>query len=132
MKKIIHIDDDASDAEFLQRALRKNRINYPVDWYSDPIAALDYLFSEETPLDHLPDLTFLDINLPLMDGFEVLTQIRGSLKTADLKIVMLSTSDEEKVIKKSYECGANHYIQKSTDTDKFNNAILNAVKKFIE
>jgi two-component system, response regulator len=90
---------------------------------------LDYLFGrgqyeERDPRD-LPTVVLLDINLPKLNGLEVLQQIRANEITRLLPVVMLTTSDQEQHVVASYNLGANSYIRKPVDFRQFAEAIHN-------
>ena len=90
---------------------------------SDGVEALDYLFARGTHAardpDDLPSIVLLDLNLPKVDGREVLQAIRASERTRSLPVVVLTTSAEPFDVEASYALGVNSYIQKPVDFEQF-------------
>jgi len=85
--------------------------------------ALDYLLAYHGPCEDRPEVVLLDLKLPLVDGFEVLRQLRANEATRFLPVVILSSSREERDMATCYELGANSYIQKSLDFTKFTESV---------
>jgi two-component system response regulator len=95
----------------------------------DGEAALDYLLGtgvyKDRDLSLMPEVVLLDLNLPKIDGHEVLRRIRADSRTKLLPVVVLTTSSEDIDRVRSYEYGANSYIRKPVDFDQFSEAIRN-------
>jgi two-component system response regulator len=123
-KNILLVEDNSDDVELTLRAFRKNNIANMVEVARDGAKALEYLFGtdDERPL---PALVLLDLNLPKLDGHEVLRRIRADERTRCLPVVILTSSREEADILAAYEYGANSYIRKPVDFASF----VEAVKK---
>jgi len=121
--KILLIEDNPDDELLTIRALKKNNIVNDIIVKRDGVEALDYLFGtgSHSSIDshEMPQLILLDLKLPKLDGLEVLKRIRGSEHTRFIPIVILTTSNEQQDIMKSYEDGANSYIRKPVDFDQF-------------
>ncbi len=123
---IILADDNPDDEVLILRALRKANFANDVVVAHDGVEALDCLFgtgvyAARGPVK--PVLTLLDLKLPKIDGLEVLERIRGDDRTKQLPVVMLTSSGEERDIHRSYELGANSYVCKPIEFDRFSQAI---------
>lgn len=124
---ILLVEDNASDVELTKRALQKENITNEVVVAEDGQEALNYLFGEGEyhgrKVHQLPALVLLDINLPIIDGIEVLRRIRQDPRTRRQLVVILTSSKEEQDIMKSYDLGVNSYIRKPVDFNQFSEAI---------
>lgn len=125
--KIILLVEDNEDDELLTiRALKRNNILNEVVVARDGAEVLDYLFNEECDAGKdivMPEVVLLDLNLPKINGLEVLKRIRENERTKYLPVVVLTTSNEEQDKIESYKLGANSYIRKPVDFDQFSEAI---------
>lgn len=123
MKTALLVEDNPDDEELTLRAFRQLSITNDIIVARDGVEALDYLFGEgkyegrDTSV--MPAVVLLDLKLPMLDGFEVLSRIRSSESTRFLPVVVLSSSSEEQDVFKSYSLGANSYIRKPVNFDKF-------------
>ncbi len=117
--KILLVEDNEDDISLTVRAFQQNRIDNEIVIKRDGQEALNYLFSDTDDAHpgsvELPALVLLDINLPKLNGFEVLQQIRGSESTRLLPVVILTTSDEPEDICRGYDLGTNSYLKKPND-----------------
>lgn len=123
--QILLVEDNPDDVEITRRALRKGRVAIDLHVVRDGQEALDFLFREgdygtDTPR---PDLILLDLNLPNVNGLEVLRRVRASKDLSTIPVIMLSASDRDEDVVKSYELGANAYIVKPVEFEKFQHAI---------
>jgi DNA-binding response OmpR family regulator len=117
---MILLVEDNPDHELLTiRALKKNNIANNVKTARDGQEALDFLLPPEGGPRVLPHVVLLDLKLPKIDGLEVLKRLRADKRTKLLPVVVLTSSDEEEDMIKSYEFGANSYIRKPVDFTKF-------------
>ena len=128
--EIILIEDSPSDAELILRALQSKDLAGGVKVFSDGVEALEYLFSlahrKQATGDgsnHLPRVIFLDLKLPKMSGFEVLSQIKQDESTRLIPVVMLTSSQEESDVVESYQLGVNSYMDKPMEYDEFSEAV---------
>jgi two-component system response regulator len=126
-EKIVLLVEDNQDDELLTlRAFRKNNIANQVVVARDGVEALDYLFARGEHSKNpppLPEFVLLDLNLPRISGLEVLKCLREHPRTKSLPVVVLTSSNEEQDLVHSYEYGANSYIRKPVDFDKFIDAV---------
>ena len=121
-RPILLVEDNPDDEALTLRAFSKNRISNPIVVARDGVEALDYLAACEP--GRLPSVVLLDVKLPKLDGIEVLRRLRADPRTALLRVVMLTSSKEEQDVARAYSLGANSYIRKPVDFNKFNDAIL--------
>ena len=121
------VEDDEGHAHLIQKNLRRAGISNPVRHFGSGRAIVDYLFSEESSLnDELEGqqpLILLDLNLPEMDGYEVLRRLKGDRRTQSIPIIILTTTDNPREIEHCYELGCNVYITKPVDYENFAEAI---------
>ncbi len=120
-KRILLVEDNPDDELLTLRALRTSDIASRVDVARDGAEALEYLFENQGK--PLPELVLLDLKLPKIDGLEVLRRIRNEEATKLLPVVVLTTSDEQRDIVESYKLGANSYIRKPVDFQRFSESI---------
>jgi two-component system, response regulator len=126
-KTILLVEDNSSDVELTRRALLKEHITNEIIVAEDGQEALDYMFGEGVyegrDITQQPSLILLDINLPIVDGLEVLRRLRADPRTHRQLIVILTSSKEEQDLLKSYDLGVNSYIRKPVDFNQFAEAI---------
>lgn len=125
-KIILLVEDNPSDEALTLRALGKNNIGSTVVVKRDGVEALDYLFaqrSESGGACALPQLILLDLNLPKIDGLEVLRRIRADTRTRLLPVVILTSSREDTDMVRGYGFGANGYVCKPVDFVQFADAV---------
>jgi len=133
MKKeliILLVEDNEGDIVLTVEALKEAKINNNVVVVRDGEEALNYLY-RQGPYAHaeLPDIILLDINLPRVDGKEVLGKIKNDEHLKFIPVVILTTSDSEKDIMESYVNHANCYITKPVDFNKFMQVVM-MIKSF--
>jgi two-component system response regulator len=127
-KIILLVEDNPDDIKLTQRAFNKSKIeekiNIEVARNGDE--ALDFLFGEGAYIyrntRNMPALILLDLNLPRINGFQILERIRADKRTKLIPVIILTSSKEEEDIKKAYALGANSFIHKPVDFKKFSNA----------
>ena len=126
-KSILLAEDNPDDVVLTLRALKKNNILNEVIVARDGVEALDYLFGTGVyagrNTDILPIVVLLDLKLPKMDGLEVLHRLRSDERTRLVPVVILTSSNEEKDLIRSYSFGANSYVRKPVDFNQFNDAV---------
>jgi two-component system response regulator len=116
---ILLVEDNPDDEELTLLALRESRVANRVDVVRDGEEALRYLLGGA----QVPQLVLLDLKLPKIDGLQVLKRIRAERRTAFVPVVVLTTSNEERDLIESYAGGANSYIRKPVDFERFSRAI---------
>lgn len=123
IKTILLVEDNPQDEMLIIRSLRKVNLANQVDVARDGQQALDYLFREGEFAGRggpeLPTVVLLDINLPRVNGLDVLERLRGDQRTRLLPVVILTSSDEERDRLRSYETGANSFVRKPLDFAEF-------------
>ena len=112
---ILLVEDNPNDAELTQRAFRKSDLDVRLTIVRDGAEALDYLFGGKPR----PKVVLLDLKLPKIDGIDVLRRIRAGERTRTIPVVVLTSSQEERDIVECYELGANSYVVKPVDFDRF-------------
>jgi two-component system response regulator len=121
--EILLVEDNPSDMELAVVAFERRQVNNLVHVVSDGEEALDFLFRRKK-YEHQSQkpkikVIFLDLKLPKLDGLEVLKEIKSNSLTKLIPVVVLTSSNEEKDILESYHMGANSYVTKPVDFDKF-------------
>lgn len=124
---ILLIEDNEADIKITLRAFKKARLRNNIFVVTDGQEALDFIYHQEPYHDKekypVPDLILLDINLPKINGFEVLERIKGDTKLSYIPIVMLTSSKNDEDIVKSYGHGAASYIPKPITYEDFVNVV---------
>ena len=122
---IVYIEDNLADFILLKKSLDKSDIkDIQLQHIADGEEALTYFNNIEANDDQLvPDLIVLDVNLPRVDGFEILEKIKNSHKLKKIPTIMYSTSQYKEEINRAYALHANSYIVKSFDNEDCINSI---------
>lgn len=122
-KLILLVEDDARDEELTLRAIEKSHIANEVVVARDGVEALDYLFGTgmyaDRDLSIMPQLIMLDLKLPKVNGLQVLRKLREHKETKRLPIVVFTSSSEQEDMIRSYDLGANSYVRKPVDFERF-------------
>ena len=125
-KVILLVEDNADDELLTLRALKNNNIRNEVVVARDGVEALEYVWGDGKPQEHsrgrLPEVVLLDLNLPKLDGFEVLRRLRADERTRLVPVVILTSSNEERDRMAGYNLGANSYVRKPVDFEQFSEA----------
>ena len=125
--EILLVEDNLDDVEITLRAFRKVRVANTVHVVRDGQEALDFLFREGDYSDRAgapqPDVILLDLNLPKVNGLEVLDKIRASDGLSTIPVIVLTVSERQEDVNKSYKLGANTFITKPVDFEKFVHAM---------
>jgi CheY-like chemotaxis protein len=125
--EILLVEDNPYDAELALRSLKNNHLANRVIVVRDGEEALDFIFARgafsDRRVEDIPRVILLDLKLPKVDGLEVLKAVKNDPRTRFIPVVVLTSSKEEKDIVESYQLGANSYIVKPVDFDKFIEAV---------
>jgi len=128
--RILLVEDNEGDIVLTLKALKKAHVNNEIDVVRDGEQALQFLHKQDPYLDaETPGLILLDINLPKVDGMEVLAEIKKHEHLRVIPVVMLTTSDSEKDIMQSYQHYANCFITKPVNFGKFID-VVQTIKEF--
>jgi len=121
------VEDNPDDELLTLRAIKRKHIANPVVIVHDGAQALDYLFCRgeyaARDVTRVPSLVLLDLNLPKVDGIEVLRQMRSHESTRMIPVVVFTTSNEESDIINSYQFGANSFVRKPVVFEEFLEAV---------
>jgi CheY-like chemotaxis protein len=124
--EILLAEDDEGQAFLVQRNLERAGIANGITHVIDGQEALDFVSRRGRFADRKaagPLLLILDINMPRLNGVEVLSEIRANKETAKLPVIMLTTTDDPREIERCYELGCNNYITKPVEYDDFAEAV---------
>jgi two-component system response regulator len=125
--EVLLVEDNATDAELTMRALRGKGLRNVFHVVGDGAEALDFMFCrgayEDREIQNGPKLILLDLRLPKVDGIEVLRQVKADERTKKTPVVVLTSSRQDPDIQACYDLGANSYIVKPVDFDKFSEAV---------
>ena len=121
---VLMVEDDPDDIYLTQNALRDSRLRMNLHVVNDGVEAMQYLRREKRyAQSRRPDLVLLDLNLPRMDGRDVLAMIKEDPALADIPVVILTTSTADRDIAESYRNHANCYISKPVNIEKFRSVV---------
>lgn len=120
--KIVMIEDDEGHAKLIEKNLRRSGISNQITHLSSGNAAMKYLFNGQTmPGEQI--LILLDLNLPEIDGYDILQAIKKEESTKNIPVIILTTTDNPKEINRCYDLGCNVYITKPVEYENFSAAI---------
>jgi CheY-like chemotaxis protein len=119
--EVLLVEDDPGDVQLTKEAFEEHKVRNRLTVVSDGEDALAYLRRDPTvyPDAVRPDLILLDLNLPRVDGREVLSEIKGDPELRSIPVVVLTTSQADEDIVRSYSLHANAYVTKPVDFDQF-------------
>jgi CheY-like chemotaxis protein len=128
---VLLVDDSREDVELTSHILRREKLASSIHIVRDGEEALDFLFCRgafaDRSFDRPPKVVLLDLKLPKVNGIQILEQLKNDHRTKFIPVVVLSSSNEERDLVRSYELGANSYIQKPVDFDRFRYTVKTAV-----
>jgi len=128
--EILLVEDNPADVDLTQETLELAKIRNHLHVVPDGVEALRYLRREGSYADAVrPDLILLDLNLPRKDGREVLQELKSDPRLRPIPVVVLTSSDAERDVVKTYNLGANCYITKPVDLDQFA-SVVKSIEEF--
>jgi CheY-like chemotaxis protein len=117
---ILLAEDDPGHARLIEKNLRRSNIMNKIVIVGDGQQAVDYLFGDDCPW---PLLVLLDLNMPVLDGYQVLERIKANEHTRRIPVVILTTTDDSREVSRCYDLGCNVYMTKPVDYLQFSEAI---------
>jgi CheY-like chemotaxis protein len=124
---ILLVEDSQDDTDLAVHTLKREKLANNIQVVRDGEEALDFIFCRgafmHRSFEHPPKLVLLDLKLPKVNGMEVLKQIKSDPRTKTIPVVIMTSSKEERDLVASYHLGANSYIQKPVDFERFAEAI---------
>lgn len=124
---ILLVEDNPDDIALTKRAFKKSNLKNTLVVASDGVEALDYIFARgayaERDINNQPVLILLDLKLPKLDGLEVLEILRSDPRTEFIPVVVLTSSNEQEDLVRSYRLRANSYVRKPVDFSEFVEAV---------
>ncbi|MEN3615101.1 response regulator [Plantactinospora sp. ZYX-F-223] len=122
--RILVVDDDPGDVLMIEEALATSEVPKAIDVVGDGQEAMEFLHQEGRHREaSRPDMILLDLNMPRMDGRQVLNQVKSDDNLRTIPVVVLTTSNADTDILGSYNLRANAYVTKPIDLDDFNDVI---------
>ena len=130
---VLLVEDDPGDVLMTREAFEDNKLRNRLSVVSDGVSALEFLRKEGDHVDApTPDLILLDLNLPRMDGREVLQALKADADLRSIPVVVLTTSEAEEDVVRSYSLHANAYVTKPVDFDRFIEVVRQIDEFFVE
>jgi len=123
---ILLAEDDPGHARLIEKNLRRGNVTNEIVFATNGQEAIDYLFSEgeyanNKHASHL--LVLLDLNMPVLDGYQVLERIKADERTKSIPVIILTTTDDPREVARCYELGCNVYVTKPVDYEQFAEAM---------
>lgn len=125
---ILLVEDNVGHAVLIEKNLRRSGVSNTIVKLGDGQKAVDFLFRQGEFADEQElalYLVLLDLNLPILDGYQVLQRIKADERTRRIPVIMLTTTDNPQEIDKCYELGCNIYVTKPVEYEAFSAAIRN-------
>ena len=117
---ILLVEDDPGHARLIEKNLRRANLTNEIVHVTDGQQAIDYLFSNGRAKSLL---VLLDLNLPVLDGYQVLERMKKNEHTKRIPVIILTTTDDTREVARCYELGCNVYVTKPVDYEQFSEAI---------
>jgi CheY-like chemotaxis protein len=119
---IVMVEDDRGHARLIEKNLRRHGIDVTIIRFEDGKPALEYIF-HSPEIDLLSDtvmmVVLLDLNLPVLDGYEVLRRLREDQRTRHMPIIVFTSTDDEEEMDRCYSLGCDHFVTKPMDYGEF-------------
>jgi CheY-like chemotaxis protein len=121
---ILLVEDDPGDVLLIREAFSDYKVGNLLHVVSDGVEAMRFVRGEGDQAEHeRPDLVLLDLNLPRKSGIEVLTEIKSDPELSTIPVIVLTTSESEEDVMRSYRSHANAYITKPVDFGRFKEVV---------
>jgi len=120
--RILLVEDDPGHARLIEKNLRRANVHNEIILAQDGQQAIDYLFRQDqdgSGNGKPPLVVLLDLNLPVLDGYQVLQRIKGDDRTRYIPVIVLTTADDDLDVSRCYALGCNFYVTKPIDYDQF-------------
>jgi two-component system, response regulator len=127
---VLLVEDSATDADLTLRALRKNNKTLTIKHIEDGEEALNFIFAR--PTQSAPRLILMDLQLPKLNGTEILKEIKNNDKTKMIPVVMLTSSNQPDDVMNCYSLGANAYMVKPLDFDVYISQVATAIQFWLD
>jgi two-component system, chemotaxis family, response regulator Rcp1 len=122
--QILIVEDNPADARLVREVMRDSKILNEIHWVGDGVEALQFLHREGKHAGApRPNLIFLDLNMPRMDGREVLRRVKGDSDFRRIPVVVMTSSQAEEDIARAYDQHANCYVRKPIDFQQFQSVV---------
>jgi CheY-like chemotaxis protein len=118
-------DDDEDDRLFFKEAFEEVKVDHTITTFNDGVQLMNYLLKPENAI---PDIIFLDLNMPRKSGVECLKEIRGDQRLKEITVAIYSTSSSEQDIEDTFVAGANVYIRKPNDFSMLKKVLSDVVQ----
>jgi CheY-like chemotaxis protein len=129
---VLLVEDDPGDVMLIREAFAENKVGNVLSVVSDGVEAMKFVRGEgEYATLERPDLVLLDLNLPRKSGAEVLAEIKGDPRLSTIPVVVLTTSQAEEDVLRSYEMHANAYVTKPVDFERFGEIVRQIDEFFV-
>jgi CheY-like chemotaxis protein len=119
---IVMVEDDEGHARLIEKNLKRAGVFNEVRHFLNGTAALDFLVGDGRP-ENRPLLVLLDLNLPDMSGFDILAKLKADPQLKPVPVIVLTTTDDEREIRRCYELGCSVYITKPVNYETFAQAV---------
>ncbi|MBN2566320.1 MAG: response regulator [Candidatus Eisenbacteria bacterium] len=123
---ILLAEDDAGHARLIEKNLRRSGLGNTIVTVNDGQKALDYVFAEgEYAGNDRPEslLVLLDLNMPVMDGYQVLQRMKADERSKRIPVIVLTTTDDAREVSRCYDLGCNVYVTKPVEYEQFAEAV---------